>query len=319
MIGRQRTAGRLPAPALRPLVALASRRVANEQVPVETQRTRMEAIASRAPLPSGVDLGETAAGSVPCLRVAADGADPGWSVLYLHGGGYCIGSPATAQLLAAHLSAAAGAPVVVPDYRLAPEHPHPAALDDTEAAWRALAEESGAERVVVAGDSAGGGLAVALAQRLRDQGRAVPAALALVSPWLDLAADRRADERLVRRDPMLSPAWLEACAAAYAGGRPLTDPGVSPLRGSLAGLPPVLVIAGADDVLVGDADRFVRAARDAGGQVDYIRVPGLWHVYPTQVGLLAEADRAVEHLAAFVEAARRRSSSVGAGRRVAGA
>lgn len=319
MIGRHRAGGRLPARVLRPLVALASRRVANARVPVGTQRARMEAIAARAPLPSGVDVAETVAGSVPCLRVTAGAADPGRTVLYLHGGGYCIGSPTTARLLAAHLSAAAGTPVVVPDYRLAPEHPHPAALDDTETAWGALADESGAERVVVAGDSAGGGLAVALAQRLRDQGREMPAALALVSPWLDLAADRRADERLVRRDTVLSPAWLEACAAAYADGRPLTDPGVSPLRGSLAGLPPTLVVAGADDVLVGDADRFVRAARDAGGQVDYIRVPGLWHVYPTQVGLLAEADRAVEHLAAFLEAVPGRSWSADAGRRASGA
>ena len=317
MIGRERASGRLPAPVLRPLVRLVSRRVANERVPVEQQRSRMEAGASRAPLPEGVDVSETVVGGVACLRVVARGADPAWALLHLHGGGYCIGSPITARQFAAHLTLALGMPVVVPDYRLAPEHAHPAALDDAEAVWRALVGEVGAGHLVVAGDSAGGGLAVALSQRLRDQGRDLPLALVLLSPWLDLAVDRRADERLVRRDPMLDPGWLEACAAAYAGDRPLSEPEISPLHASLAGLPPALVIAGADDVLIGDSDRFVRSSQDAGVEVDYIRAPRLWHVYPSLAGVLAEADRAVEEVAAFVE--RRRSVGVGRGGRASGA
>jgi epsilon-lactone hydrolase len=309
VIGRQRIRGRLPAPVLRPLVGLVSRRVANERIPFERQRARMEAGASRTPLPQGVDVTETVIGDVPCLRVAAHGADPAWAVLHLHGGGYCIGSPTTSRQFAARLALAVGVPVVVPDYRLAPEHPHPAALDDTEAVWLALAEQVGAGRLLVGGDSAGGGLAVALTQRLRDRGRDLPLALVLYSPWLDLAADRRADQRLVDRDPMLDPGWLEACAAAYAAGWPLTEPAVSPLHASLAGLPPVLVIAGADDLLIGDSDRFVRSARDAGVEVDYIRVPGLWHVYPTLVGLLGEADRAVDEVAAFIGRHRRSAAT----------
>jgi epsilon-lactone hydrolase len=301
VIGRQRARGRLPAPALRPLVGLASRRVANERVPVERQRARMEAAAARAPLPTDVEIVEIVVGDVPCLRVAPRDADPTWCVLYLHGGGFCIGSPTTARLFAAHLALAAGVPVVVPDYRLAPEHPSPAALEDTEAVWRALADHQGPGNVVVAGDSAGGGLAVSLTQRLRDHRRCLPPALVLLSPWLDLAADRRADERLARRDPMLNPGWLEACAAAYAGGGSLARPELSPLRASLEGLPPTLVISGADDVLIADSDRFVRSAQDTEVEVDYVRVPGLWHVFPTQVGMLAEADRAVEQIAAFLE------------------
>ena len=290
---------------LRPLVGLVSRRVANERIPFERQRARMEAGASRTPLPQGVDVTETVVGGVPCLRVAAHDADPAGRVLYLHGGGYCIGSPVTSRAYTAHLALAVGLEVIVPDYRLAPEHPAPAALDDAEAVWRDAAGRVGADHVVVAGDSAGGGLAVALTQRLRDRGGDQPLAVVLGSPWLDLAADRRTDDELARRDPMLNPDWIDACAVAYAGGRPLTDPELSPLRGSLSGLPPTLVVAGVDDLIIGDSDRFVRGAQDAGVEVDYIRVPGLWHVYPNMVGVLAEADRAVDEVAAFVERHRR--------------
>lgn len=300
MIGRERPPGRLPAPVVRPLVRLIGRLVATERLPVERQRARMESLSGGMPPPSGVTTAPTTVGGVDALRIAPEGATPTTALLYLHGGGYCIGSSTTAKGFAAHLALALDVEVVAADYRLAPEHPYPAALDDATAAFTALADQHGAEHVAVAGDSAGAGLAVALAMRLRDGGRPLPAALGLVSPWLDLAADRGRDPALVRRDPMLDPDWLAACAARYAGGRPRTEPGISPLHGDLSGLPPTLVVAGADDVLVSDADRFVPAARDAGVEVAYIRVPGLWHIYPTQAGVLAEADRAVEHLAAFV-------------------
>lgn len=316
MIGRERMPGRLPAPLLRPAVRLLGRLIADERVPVERQRARMQALGDAAPLPAGTVVTEQAPGDVPALRLAPMDADPSRAALYLHGGGYCIGSPTTARQVAAHLAAQLGASVVVPDYRLAPEHPYPAALEDALTAWRALTGELAPHRTAVVGDSAGGGLALALTMRLRDAGRPLPAALGLFSPWLDLAADRAADRWLVRRDPMLDPGWLAWCASAYAADRPLTDPGISPLYGPLAGLPPVQVVAGADDVLVADADRFVLAARDDGVDVAYIRVPGLWHVYPTQAGVLAEADRALEHLAAFVGEAV--TSTAASDRRAAG-
>jgi monoterpene epsilon-lactone hydrolase len=225
-------------------------------------------------------------------------------VLHFHGGGYCVGSPRIVRAWAAHLSRGARCRVVLAGYRLAPEHPHPAALDDARAVAAALLPDAllpdhGAAPVVVSGDSAGGGLALALLLARRDAGQALPAGAMLAAPWLDLTADRRSQPGLVRRDTVLSPAWLDACAAAYAGPAGRADPAISPLLADLAGLPPLLIQAGSDDLLAPDAARLAAAAAAAGVDVTYTRWPGLGHDFVLQPGVLAAADSALTQAAWF--------------------
>jgi acetyl esterase/lipase len=242
-------------------------------------------------------------GSRPAIRLTPRGADSTRAVLYLHGGGYTVGSPVTHRALAAHLASAAKAPVYLLDYRLAPEHPYPAALDDAAAAYQALLETGiRAERLSLAGDSAGGGLAVAALGRIRVNGLPSPSALALISPWLDLTVTHVRDSR---QDPMLSVAWLRACAASYAGTTSRDDVEVSPLFGDLAGLPPTVVHATADEILLADAERLVAAARAAGAPIRYRRLPDLWHVAHLHAGLMTEATEAVRELGEFLQQAGR--------------
>jgi len=217
------------------------------------------------------------------------------TVVHFHGGGYCIGSARTIRGWAAHLSAQAGCRVVLPEYRLAPEHPYPAGLQDALAVTAALEGP-----VVLSGDSAGGGLALALVLSMRDQGQGMPAGCILLSPWLDLGRDRRGDPGLVRRDVLLTPDWLDACAHAYAAPEAWADPSVSPLLAVHSGLPPLLIQAGTSELLAPDAELLAASASAAGTDVTYTRWPRMWHDFMLQPGLLAAADSALAQAAWFV-------------------
>jgi acetyl esterase/lipase len=205
-----------------------------------------------------------------------------------------------ARAWAAHLSAQAGCRVLVPGYRLAPEHAHPAALQDARDVLTAVLDETTPGSVVLSGDSAGGGLVLALILALRDAGLHLPAGAILASPWLDLSADRWAVPELVRRDVLLSPAWLAACADAYAGRDGLTDPAVSPLLARHAGLPPLLIQAASDDLLAPDAQRLAASASAAGVDVSYTKWPRAWHDFVLQPGVIAAADSALAQASWFV-------------------
>ncbi len=227
------------------------------------------------------------------------------TVVHFHGGGYCLGSARMARSWAAHLSAQTGCQVVLPEYRLAPEHPHPAALQDARAVMKALSGQAlpGQAQpgpVVVSGDSAGGGLALALLLALRDEGQELPAGCILLSPWLDLGRDRRAVPGLVRRDVVLNPRWLDACARAYAAPSMWAEHSVSPLRAAHSGLPPLLIQAATDELLAPDAELLAASASAAGVDVTYTRWPRLWHDFALQPGLLAAADSALAQAAWFV-------------------
>jgi acetyl esterase/lipase len=236
-------------------------------------------------------------GGVSALRVTAAGASGDRLLVHLHGGAYVIGSPQTYTALAGQLSAATGATVVLPDYRLAPEHPYPAAVDDAEAVWDALLAGGAAPgSVIVGGDSAGGGLALALALRLREAGGALPAALVLLCPWLDLGS-RRGE---ANRDPALTAAWLDRSARAYVGGADPTVPELAPLHADLAGLPPLVIQSGGDDLLAIDARRMAERAVAAGVQVQHREFAGAWHDFQVLYGKLREADDALSELGALL-------------------
>jgi cation diffusion facilitator CzcD-associated flavoprotein CzcO/acetyl esterase/lipase len=220
------------------------------------------------------------------------------NVLYLHGGAYCIGSPRTHRSLTTRLSLSSGLPVFAADYRLAPEHPFPAALDDALAAYRALRADG---PVIVGGDSAGGGLALALAMALRDAGEPLPASLLLLSPLGDAVLP----DPLPPPPPgeaMLSAAWAETCVDHYRGQHSAAEPGISPLRGNLRGLPPTLIQAGTDELLHDQALALETALKTAGVHTLCEITQHRWHVFQLHGGVLKSADEAITRLASFAQA-----------------
>lgn len=291
---------RLPPAVLRAAARQLGKRSLNPALPWQLQRARLEQFNRLTLLPRGSTVTQRVIGGVRADVVSARPGATRCTVVHLHGGGYCVGSPRLARVWAAHLSVQAGCRVVLPDYRLAPEHPHPAALRDASAVLTELLGEQKPGSLVVSGDSAGAGLALALVTSLRDAAGDLPAGCMLLSPWLDLGRDRRASPDLVRKDVLLSPDWLEACARAYADPAGWGSPEVSPLRAAPAGLPPLLIQAGTDDLLVPDADELAAGASAAGVDVTYTRWPRMWHDFALQAGLGAAADSAVAQAAWFV-------------------
>jgi acetyl esterase/lipase len=296
------TALRLPPGLMRLCVRQIGRRVLNPGLPWEVQRRRLDQVARGSPVPRGTNVAGRVLNGVRAEVVTASGVRPGRTILHFHGGGYCVGSPRVLRTWAAHLSAQAACRVVMPDYRLAPAHPHPAGLDDARAVLDALLGEGAPASIVVSGDSAGGGLALALTLALRDAGESLPAGCMLASPWLDLSRDRRAVPGLVRRELILTPDWLEACALAYAPRADWAAPSVSPLLAGHGGLPPLLIQAASDELLAPDAERLAASASAAGVDVTYTRWPGMWHDFVLHPGLVAAADSAVAQSAWFVQA-----------------
>ena len=292
---------RLPSALLRLGVRQLGRRVLDPDLPWEVQRQRLDRLMAASPAPRGTTVAQNVMNGVRTEVVAAGRARPDRTVVHFHGGGYCVGSALEARTWAAHLSAQAACRVVLPEYRLAPEHPYPAALDDARDIMKALLGDVDPASVVMSGDSAGGGLALAAVLALRDEDGMLPAGCILLSPWLDLGADRRAVPELVHRDVLLSPRWLEACAIAYARPPDWADPSVSPLLAAHGGLPPLLIQAGSDELLAPDAERLAARASAAGVDVTYTRWPRMWHDFALQPGLLAAADSALSQAAWFVE------------------
>jgi acetyl esterase/lipase len=295
--GRLRRGLRVPPAVMRQGARILGRRCLDPALPWPAQRTRLAQLTRPLLVPRGTSVTEQVIGGVPAEVVSGSSPDSQLTVVHFHGGGYCVGSPVTLRGWAAHLSAQAGCRVVLPGYRLAPEHPYPAALQDARAVVTAL---SGQGPVVLSGDSAGGGLALALLLALRDEGRELPAGCILLSPWLDLGRDRRAVPDLVSRDVLLSPDWLDACARAYADPSAWAEPSVSPLLAAHGGLPPLLIQAGTSELLAPDAELLAARAAAAGADVTYTRWPRMWHDFMLQPGLLAAADSALAQTAWFV-------------------
>jgi epsilon-lactone hydrolase len=241
-------------------------------------------------------------GGVSTTFITMPVSQPDRHVLYLHGGGYVIGSPVLYRHMTWRFAAAARARIAAIDYRLAPENPFPAAIDDALAAWQGLlAAGADPRQAVVMGDSAGGGLALALALRLRDTGGLLPAAVVALSPWTDLALTGDSLQRNADSDPMVSSAEIPAIAALYLAGADPYHPYASPLYGDHAGLPPTLIQVGSDEVLRDDSVRIAERLRAAGCVVEldiWKRMPHVWHAF---AAMMPEARKAIARIGLFVE------------------
>lgn len=289
----------LPLPLARAVLRPIFRVTLNKRAPWRMQRLLLEVGSAAQLVPAGTTIDRIRLGGRPTEKITAT-AIPHGAVLYLHGGGYAVGSPATHRSLAARLAHQTGATVYVPDYRLAPEHPFPAALDDAELAFLELVESAGyrPDQIALSGDSAGGGLSLATAQRLIARHGHTPAALGLIAPWTDPNQIPERDSDLV-----INRLWSRACAAAYLGGGDSSDPGYAPLTGELAGLPPTYVQVDVDELLHGQCGDLVAALRAAGVPTRFTESKGLWHVAQLQAALVAPAAAALSELAAFLREA----------------
>lgn len=245
-------------------------------------------------LPPGTQCHEDTLAGIPALWAAPEGAGEERVVLYLHGGAYLAGSSRTHRHLGAALGAPCNARAVLPDYRLAPEHPFPAALDDALACYRALLERGVCHRAIaLAGDSAGGGLAAALLLAIQNEGLPRPAAAVLFSPWADMTMTAPTLQRNARREAMLPVRRMGELVSLVLAGHDPADPLASPARGAFRDPPPVLLFAGRTEILLDDALALADALRQGGGDVQlelHARAP---HAWPVFVGRLKAADAAV--------------------------
>lgn len=271
--------------------------------PIADQRSAMDAAADGAPAPDGIAIEPSTLGGRPVEWLCPEGVDRQSVVLYLHGGGYCSGSLNSHRGLAGRIALASGCAVVSLDYRLAPEHPLPAALDDALAAYHQLLDDGfSPAKLAIAGDSAGGGLAMATVLALRDEGTALPAAVACLSPWVDLTQSASSYERVGSRDPMVSKEGLDQLAEAYLGGCDPRDERASPLLAAdLSGLPPLRIDVGELEVLLDDARNLAERTRSAGSEVTFVEWPGMIHVFqafPSE--MLPESNESVLAIGRFL-------------------
>ncbi len=265
------------------------------------QRAGLEQMTSLMPPPADVTCTPVIIAGRPAEWVAAPGVRQDQTLLYLHGGGYCIGSINTHRQLAADLSRAAGLRVLVLEYRLGPEHPFPAAVEDATAAYRALlADGADPRRLAIAGDSAGGGLTAATLLALRDADTPLPAAAVLVSPWLDLTQSGESMTSKAGVDPMVQRETLQPMADAYLAGADARAPLASPLFADLRHLPPLLVHVGTAETLLDDATRFADRARAAGVDVHLETFADMVHVFHAFAFILPEARDANAKIGAFL-------------------
>ncbi len=284
------------------LTRVLQRSVQRTWIPIRVQRAWTEAAARITRVPSGISIIPGSLGGVPCDRIDAVGSDASKAILYLHGGAYVLGSRRTHRGLAAQIALAGGAPVHLLEYRLGPEHTHPAALEDSLAAYRELIA-SGIEpkSIVIVGDSAGGGLTVALATRLREAGDPLPGGLVILNGWLDLTCSGASMQMNAGRDAGLLRPWTVNGGELYRGPTDPLDPELSPVEGDLQGLPSTYIQVGTHDILLDDSERFADRARAAGVDVGYARFEGMWHDFQLAAGLLREADEAMADLAAALD------------------
>lgn len=256
----------------------------------------------------GTLLGNTK--EIEYREVNMDGMDGEWVsvnrphnqkyvILHCHGGGYSTGSSIYARTLTTKLASSASMDVLCFDYRLAPENPYPAALEDAMKAWNYLMLMGyGARNVIITGDSAGGNLALALVLRLKEEGRFLPRGLVLMSPWTDMTASGKSYQTKAAVDPVLDKEYMDRVTVAYADGWDLNNPMISPLFGDYEGFPPTYIQVGENEILLSDSKRLYNTMREAGVTVKIDCFPGMWHVF--QMSPFKTAYEAMDKNAEFI-------------------
>jgi monoterpene epsilon-lactone hydrolase len=266
------------------------------------RRAGMDTVGELGSLPPGCVKTDVDLGGMPAELLTPEGSDATRAILYLHGGGYCVGSPRSHRPMVGWLAEEAGVPALVPDYRMGPEDPFPAAIDDGVKAYRHLLDRGIAPgRIVIAGDSAGGGLTVATALGIRAAGLPQPAGLFCISPWADLRQTGLAYERLIAIDPMLTRESLNDYAAAYLAGAPASDPLASPVLADLTGLAPMLIHVGGAEILMSDATALAERAGLDGVKVRLEIWPEMIHVWHAFSAMLTAGRKALAEAGQWID------------------
>ncbi len=272
-------------------------------VGLSERRERLDSIGSVHPIASDISLEAGHAGAVPIEWSLAPGSDPSRVLLYFHGGGYISGSIVSHRGMVVEAGRAAGVRTLAVGYRLAPEHSFPAALEDARAAYEfLLAQGIAPQHIAVAGDSAGGGLSLALLTLLRDANQHLPGCAWLVSPWVDLEMTGESLKTKTEADPLIQKPYLEELAAAYLGGADPANPLVSPLRADLSGLPPLLVQVGSAETLLDDAVAISSRAGSADVPVTLEIWPHMIHAWHLWAAELEEGRLALDSAGRFIKA-----------------
>lgn len=294
---------RIPAGVLRTVLRILLKPFLGWPFPIGFQRFWARLVSAANPASRAASTSRLTIAGMSTLRARPKSGEPIRTVLYFHGGAYCIGSWQTHRGLITHLAVAANAVVYSPNYRLAPEHPHPAALEDGVSAYRWLLDQGiPPGQIALAGDSAGAGLALATAIEIRDSSLPLPRSIVLLSPGVDLSGDYPSMTRNARKDPMIRTSWFHECARLYLDGRDAHDPACSPLFAKHFGLPPMLIHVGTEEVLLDDSTRLAERCREAGVQVTLKVFEGLWHEFQIHAGLMKESDQAVAEIGEFLQA-----------------
>jgi epsilon-lactone hydrolase len=268
---------------------------------VNEQRRALRELLSAQPLPADVTVTAAALGGVPTAEVTVEGIDPRHVVLYFHGGVYVMGDAALAADLASQVGRRTQAKVISVDYRLAPENPYPAAVDDAFAAYKALLNSGIAPSdIIFAGESAGGGIAIATLVNARDEGLPLPAAAFVMSPYVDLTLAGTTMETKRAVDPLLSREALQARIPDYTSGQDPALALISPVFADLSGLPPLIIQAGTHEVLLDDAVRLARQAATADVELTLDITPGVPHVFQAYYPMLDEAAAALDRAGQLV-------------------
>lgn len=268
----------------------------------EVADVRVQFDAMGAPIADDIKVEKIDANGVPCQMLTPPGADADRVIVYVHGGGYVFGSLVSHGGVVGELARASACRALQVDYRLAPEHPFPAAVEDACAAYRYLvANGTAPEKITIMGDSAGGGLAIATIVALRDAGDTGPGAVVCLSPWVDLEGTGDSVTSRADRDPMVDPEMLHGIAATYLAGADPKSPAASPIHANLNGLPPLLIQVGEREILFSDAEALATKAKIAGADVTFEEWPEMIHVWHLFYPMLTEGRDAIKRVGEFVQ------------------